>query len=90
MNYTSDELFNKIYLKNESYLNENERVKIIEDLIYLQNKLEPYGIIKNHTMDELMVAEAIDLYLLHTWQNEFFSIKFFNELRMSHDFLYYM
>lgn len=79
MNYTSDELFNRVHLENETYFSEYERHKIVEDLNMLQELLHPYGILKDNTKEKLMMLGIKSLVSLHTWQNELFAIKHFRE-----------
>lgn len=79
MNYTSDELFNKVILNDKSYLTEYEREKIVDDLVYLEALLHPYGILKETSVEKLILLDSSSLVSIHIWQNELFAIKHFRE-----------
>ena len=79
MNYTSDQLFDKIILDDNSYLSEYEREKIIEDIIFLQELAHPLGVVKDSSIDKLITISNKSLFYIHTLQNEIFAMKFFKE-----------
>ena len=84
MNYTSEELFDKVILNDNSFLSEYEREKIVEDLLYLQGLLHPYGILKETSVEKLILLDSSSLVSIHTWQNEMFAIKHFRECGKTH------
>lgn len=80
MNYLPDEVFDNFILIDQNYFSESDQTLLIEDILFLEKKLEPYGILKNLESPSLLMTQNIDtLALFHLWQSELFAIKFFKE-----------
>jgi hypothetical protein len=82
MNYTSDQL-QDIVLLNHSFSNDVDVKKIIDDLVFLQKKLEPMGVIKSIRVDSLHHLDLKTLVLLHKWQSDLFAMKHFKECNIN-------
>lgn len=68
--------FKPTELNLEINLSENERDGMIEDLLYLQKKMHPFGVVSD--VNDLLVLKDKSLILILIWQHELFSINHFN------------
>ena len=76
MNYTSDELEDIVYYGSPFEINID---KLIEDLVFLQDKLHPLGVLKDLKSEGLGVFDVKTLVLVHKLQSDLFAMKFFKE-----------
>ena len=79
MNYTTDQLFDKVILNGDSYFSEYEKELIIEDIVHLQILAHPMGVVNDSHINKLDELSNKSLYLIHIWQNEIYAMKFFKE-----------
>lgn len=79
MHYSSEYLFEKYIIKKNRDINVFIVKNIIEDLVYLQQKLSPFGVLNNTTIYELLELDIESLVSIHCLQTELFAIKFFQE-----------
>lgn len=72
MNFNSTDLFSRL----DTNLTNKERDGIIEDLIELQDKMHPLGIVKD--VNDLLVLKDSSLLMVLMWQHELFAISHFH------------
>lgn len=79
MNFTTDQLFDKVFLF-EQILTEEDKEGIIDDLEYIQELAHPMGILKDViNVHSLVSLDDKTLVILHKWQSEVFAMKHFHE-----------
>ena len=71
----TDDLYT--YLETNKDLSVYHRDKITEDILELQEKLKPFGIIKEDT--DVYVLKDKSLIMVLIWQHELFAMKHFME-----------
>lgn len=79
MHYTSDQLQDIVFLNNNIFDEQLIVEKIIDDLLFLQKKLHPMGVVKHIAPEGLIHLDIKTLALLHKWQFDMFTMKHFKE-----------
>lgn len=77
MHYSSDEIFDLVYLTSDKTVNKE---LIVDDLLNQCETLKPYILLENPTFEVLINLSVNTLAEIYIMQSEFFAIRFFMEV----------